>query len=194
MAGADTRAWLEEFLVERYRTMTGCTVVALLTRYTGTKPAEVEAILVGQGLDLLRQPVTLRFVRQAARSIVEEISHHRVGRLRDLFHPQTLEKVEKAAVGVLTSYLKSQIPAFLAGLDLKAIVKARIDAYSPKELVDMFQRVTMNNLQKIEIYGAVIGAVMGVFFGLANLRADAFWFIAVVLAFSIGLIRWAGRK
>lgn len=194
MAGGNTRDWLEEFLMERYRSAAGCTVAALLRRYSGMKPAEVEAILVGQGLDLLRQPVTLRFVRQVARSMVEEVSHYRVGRLRDHFHPQTLEKVEKAAVGVATSYLKSQIPAFLAGLDMKGIVKARIDAYSPRELVDMFQRVTMNNLQKIEIYGAVIGAVMGVFFGLANLRADAFWFIAGVLAFSIGLLRWAGRK
>ena len=126
--------------------------------------------------------------------MVDEISHYRVGRLRDFFHPQTLEKIEKAAAGVATAYLKNQIPAFLAGLELKGIVKARIDGYSPKELVDMFQRVTMNNLQKIEIYGAVIGAVMGVFFGLANLRADAFWFIAGVLAFFIGLLRWAGRK
>ncbi|MCL6559708.1 MAG: hypothetical protein K6U74_13115, partial [Firmicutes bacterium] len=70
----------------------------------------------------------------------------------------------------------------------------RIDSYSPKELVDMFQRVTLNNLQKIEIYGAVIGAVMGIFFGLANLRADAFWFIAGVLVLVIGLIRWGSRK
>lgn len=194
LAGPSVRAWLAEFLVGRHRALAGCTAASLVERYAGIGRAEVEAALAGQGISLLRQPVTLRFVRLAARSLVEEIAGHRIGRLRDRLSPATLEKIEATAVSLVTFYLKSQIPAFLAGLDLKGIVKTRIEAYSPKELVDMFQRVTMNNLQKIEIYGAVIGFIMGVFFGLANLRADAFWFITGVLAALIVLIRWGIRK
>ncbi|OPX89649.1 MAG: hypothetical protein A4E53_01464 [Pelotomaculum sp. PtaB.Bin104] len=190
LAGAGAQAWLGEFLLGRYRFMAGFTVAELCGRYTGVTPEKVEASLARHGLDLLRQPVTVRFVRLAARSLVEEIAKYPVGRLRDRFSPETLEKVEVMSAGMITAYLKNQIPSFLEELDLKTIVRTRIESYSTRELVDMFQRVTMNSLQKIEIYGAVIGAVMGVFFGLANLRSDAFWFIAALLAFIIGLIRY----
>lgn len=193
MGDPGVRTCLGEFMLGRYRVLAGCTVAELVDRFAGFGKAEVESALAGQGLSLLRQPVTLRFVRLAARSLVEEIAGYRIGRLGSRISPVTLEKIESTTVGLVSYYLKSQIPAFLAGLDLKDIVKSRIEAYSPKELVDMFQRVTMNNLQKIEIYGAAIGFIMGVFFGLANLRADAFWFITAVLAGMIALIRW-GRK
>jgi len=189
LAGAEVQAWLGGFLRDCYRALAGCTVAELGVKYAGVKPEEVEALLARHGLDLLRQPVTLRFVRLAARSLVEEIAAYRVGRLRDRLSPSALEKIETVLAGLVTAYLKSKIPAFLGGLDIKGIVKARIEGYSPGELVDMFQRVTMNNLQKIEVYGAVIGAAMGVFFGLANLYAGAFWFIAVVLAVILGFIR-----
>ncbi|MDF9409803.1 DUF445 family protein [Pelotomaculum isophthalicicum JI] len=190
LAGADAQAWLGEFLLGRYRAMAGCTVAELCGRYAGVTPEKAEASLAHHGLDLLRQPVTVRFVRLAARSLVEEIAKYPVGRLRDRFSGDTLEKVEVMIAGMITAYLKNKIPSFLEELDLKAIVRTRIESYSTSELVDMFQRVTMNSLQKIEIYGAVIGAVMGVFFGLANLRADAFWFIAALLAFVIGMLRF----
>ncbi|OPY57628.1 MAG: hypothetical protein A4E55_01556 [Pelotomaculum sp. PtaU1.Bin035] len=194
IAGADARNWLGEVLLGRYRDMAGCTLAGLAGRFTVIDPEELEALLASQGLDLLRQPVTRRFVRLAARSLVERIADYKVGRLRDRLSPAALEKIEDVSVELVTFYLKSKVPAFLDGLDLKEMVKARIDSYSPGELVAMIQRVTVNNLQKIEIYGAVIGTVMGVFFGLANLRADAFWFIAAVLAIMIGLIRWGSRK
>ncbi|OPX90153.1 DUF445 family protein [Pelotomaculum sp. PtaB.Bin117] len=190
LAGAGAQAWPNEFLLGRYRAMAGYTVAELCGRYAGVTPEKVEASLSRHGLDLLRRPVTMRFVRLAARSLVEEIAKYPVGRLRDRFSPETLEKVEVMSAGMITAYLKNKIPSFLEELDLKTIVKTRIESYSTRELVDMFQRVTMNSLQKIEIYGAVIGAVMGVFFGLANLRSDAFWFIAALLAFIIGLIRY----
>jgi len=189
LAGADARAWLGGFLLGRYRAVAGCTVAELWGRYAGVAPEKAEAALTRHGLDLLRQPVTIRFVRLTARSLVEEIAKYPVGRLRDRFSPDTLEKVEVMIAGMITAYLKNKIPSFLEELDLKTIVRTRIENYSTRELVDMFQRVTMNSLQKIEIYGAVIGAVMGVFFGLANLRADAFWFIASLLAFVIVMLR-----
>ncbi|OPX84938.1 MAG: hypothetical protein A4E54_02668 [Pelotomaculum sp. PtaB.Bin117] len=190
LAGAGAQAWLGEFLLGRYRAMAGYTVAELCGRYGGTAPGKVETSLARYGLDLLRQHVTVRFLRLAARSLVDEVANYPVGRLRDRFSPETLEKVEVMSAGMITTYMKNKIPSFLEELDLKTIVRARIESYSTHELVDMFQRVTMNSLQKIEIYGAVIGAVMGVFFGLANLRADAFWFIAALLAFVIGLLRF----
>jgi len=190
LAGAGAQAWLGEFLLGRYRALAGCTVAELCGRYAGVAPDKVEASLARHGLDLLRQPVTMRFVRLAARSLVEEIAAYPVGRLRDRFSPDTLEKVEVVSAGLITAYLKNKIPSFLEELDLEGIVRTRIESYSTRELVDMFQRVTMNNLQKIEIYGAVIGAVMGVFFGLANLRADAFWFIVAFMVFVIGILRF----
>ncbi|MDD3653670.1 MAG: DUF445 family protein [Desulfotomaculaceae bacterium] len=190
---AGVQDWLGESLMQRYNALSGSTVSELLARYAGLSPKEAEAALVRQSISLIRQPVTLRFVRMTARSLVDEIAAYRVGRLRDRFPPATLEKFEEVSAGLVAAYLKNKIPAFLEGLDLKGIVQSRIEDYSPRELVDMFQRVTMNNLQKIEIYGAVIGAGMGVFFGLANLHAGAFWFIAAVLVVVIGLIRWGSR-
>ncbi|MDD4169137.1 MAG: DUF445 family protein [Desulfotomaculaceae bacterium] len=194
LADAEMQSWLGRFLRDRYHAVAGCTLAELSVRYAGVEPQKAEALLLRQGLDLFRQPVTMRFVRLVARSLVEEISAYRVGRLRDHFSPDTINNIESVSTGLVTAYLKNKIPAFLEGLDLKGIVQSRIERYSPRELVDMFQRVTMNNLQKIEIYGAVIGAAMGVFFGLANLHAGAFWFIAAVLMVIIGLIRWGSRR
>lgn len=194
LAGAGMQSWLGEFLMDRYHSVAGCTLAELSVRYAGVEPQEAEASLVRHSLDLFRQPVTLRFVRLVARLLVEEIAAYRVGRLRDRFSPATMNNIESVSAGLVAAYLKNKIPAFLEGLDLKGIVQSRIEGYSPRELVDMFQRVTMNNLQKIEIYGAVIGAAMGVFFGLANLHAGAFWFISAVLLLIIGLIRWGSRR
>ncbi|OPX84336.1 MAG: hypothetical protein A4E53_04115 [Pelotomaculum sp. PtaB.Bin104] len=194
LAGAGMQAWLGEFLKGRYSALSGFTAEELLERYSGLRPQEVEAALLRQGIGLVRRPATIRLVRMTARSLIDEIASYPVGRLKDHLPPETLAKFEAVSVGLVSAYLKNKIPAFLEGLDLKGIVQGRIESYSPRELVDMFQRVTMNNLQKIEIYGAVIGAAMGVFFGLANLHAGAFWFIAGILILIIGLIRWESRN
>lgn len=194
LTGPQAQAWLRGICLERYRVLAGSTTAELCRRYAGVAPEKVEEALARHGLALLRRPVTARFVRLAARALVEEVAAYPVGRLRDRFSPGTLEKVETVAAGLITTYLKSKIPSFLGQLDLAGIVRTKIESYSTRELVDMFQRVTMNSLQKIEIYGAVIGAVMGIFFGLANLRADAFWFIAAVLVFVIGILRFLSVK
>lgn len=186
--------WLKEFIMERYRRLAGYPLADLADRYAGLRLEEVEKMLARQGFELMRQPATLRFVRLSARSLVEAFASYPVGRLRNRLHPDTLEKVEAAVADLVIAYLQSQIPAFLGGLDIKGIARTKIEGYSPKELVDMFRQVTMNNMQKIEIYGALIGAFMGVFFGLANLRGDAFWLISAALLLAAGLIRWGSRN
>lgn len=191
LAGAEAQVSLHRLLLNRYHAIAECTIAELWERYVGVAPEKVEALLVRYGFDLLRRPEAAGLVRQTAGALVEGVARYPLGSLRDLFTPETLAKAESSAAELLTAYLKRIIPSFLGEIDLQTIVRRKIESYSTGELVDMFQRVTMNSLQKIELFGAVIGAAMGVFFGLANLRADAFWFIAAVLAFIIGLLRFA---
>lgn len=193
-AGDGVREWLREFLMGQYRALSGHSLAGLAVHYSGLKQEYLETHLIKHGSDLINQPSTLRFVRLSVRALVEEFARYPVGRLKDRFHRETLERIEETGAVLVTSYLQNQIPAFLGGLDIKGIARAKIEGYSPKQLVGMFRQVTMNSMQKIEIYGALIGAVMGVFFGLANLRGDAFWLISAALVLVIGLLRWGSLK
>ena len=186
---ASTRAWLHEFLLERYKDLADQRLDELFRRYARLEPEQVEDRLAGYGINLLNRPGAVNILESVAGSLIDGITSYPIGRLSDRLAPETLTRIEETAVGMITSYLQNKVPAFLEQIDLKAIVKEKIESYSTKELVEMFQKVTMNSLQKIEIYGAVIGAVMGIFIGLANLHTEAFGITAAALAAIVILLR-----
>jgi len=191
--GDDARVWVESFLLDRYQDLADKRVIDICAKYLNLKPEEVEGGLTTYGIGLLNSPAAARLLESVANSLVDRAGDYPIGRLGDRFSKETLVKVEKKATALVTGYLKEKIPTFWGHMDIQAIVKGRISDYSSRELVVMFQKVTMNSLYRIEIYGGVIGAFMGLFFGLANMRTDAFWLVAAVLA-ALAVLLYFAKK
>ena len=183
---ASTKAWLEEFLLERYQTLAEKQLADLCQQYIRLSPTDVTDRLAEYGFTLLDKPTVAELLESAAGSFMDAVAAYPVGRFRDRLAPGTISRAESLATGVIISFIRSRVPAFLEQIDAKAIVQGKIESYSTGQLVEMFHKVTMNSLRKIEGYGAAIGAVMGVLIGLANLRADAFGItVAALLAVAV---------
>ena len=84
-------------------------------------------------------------------------------------------------VNGLTELIGNNMAKMVETANVSAIIEREIGAFSPERLVRLFKDVTLNSLAKIELWGAVIGAVLGCFFGLANAMPDFFWGVAAAL-------------
>ena len=184
-----TRAWAEAFLLDRYQALAAKTLTELGRQYARLEPAEISDRLAEHGFDLLRRPAVAELLETATASFIDGVAAYPVGRLKDRLAPATLTRAENLATATIVSLIRNKAPAFLEQIDAKAIVQGKIESYSTGQLVEMFHKVTMHSLGKIEGYGAAIGAVMGVLIGLANLRTDAFGITVVALLLVAFMLR-----
>lgn len=105
----------------------------------------------------------------------------RVGEAKNLLPAKYNTAIFIFLVNSLTELISANMARMVETADVSAIIEREIAAFSPEQLVRLFKDVTLNSLAKIELWGAVIGALLGFFFGLANAMPAFFWGIAAVL-------------
>ena len=158
------------------------TVAELAARYVGLQPAAITDFLSNQLLQYLARPATGShlaelipdLVRDALASSAASAAAPASGaasaaapaaglRLTDLLvlPPETAAAIDRYFAGRIIQLLGERLPAVIETLDIEALVVAKVDALNALEVERLLRGVIARHLKWINLFGALIGALIG---------------------------------
>ena len=151
-----------------YREQEAVTVAELAARYLGVQPASVADALSNLLLSALARPET-------AVRLAEQIPGMVSGALGDAaaagsatvqdvvsLAPDTALELDRFLARRSIAFLAERLPSVMATVDIEAMVVARVEALDACAVEQLLLTVMARHLKWVKLFGAVIGAAIGV--------------------------------
>lgn len=152
------------------------TVGELAARYLGLQPGAVADFLANQLLGYLARPETGQQIAElipalAGEALREADSAAATTTLAEAFAlpAATATRLDGVLTRWAIAFLGERLPAVMDTIDIQSLVVAKIDALDARQVEQLLLTVIARHLKWIKLFGAVIGAVIGLL--LIALRA-----------------------
>ena len=171
--GTEAAAALAVEAVQRWhRRHREATVAELAARYLGLQPAAVADFLANHLLAVLARPETARQITELVPALagggLEAAGTTTLAELVAL-PPAAAAQLDATVTRWAIGFLGERLPAVMQTIDVQSLVTAKIDALDTRQVEQLLLTVMARHLKWIKLFGAVIGAAIGVL--LIALRA-----------------------
>jgi len=113
-------------------------------------------------LTLLSRDDTARTINAILSSQIERLMIAPIGRLGDHVSEDSARRASEALVERITVAARERLPAAIAEFDVGSVVRKKVSEYPLEKLEALVLSVAQQHLKKIEIFGAIIGFLIGV--------------------------------
>lgn len=117
--------------------------------------------LAEQLLKILRDKPTLATLSRFLYEKLDELLHRPIGRLCDYIPEEIVAKGERAAAEQLRKVLQRETPKIVAAIDIRGLVREKVEEFSTEEVERLVVGVTGDQLKAITWFGAVLGFLIG---------------------------------
>jgi len=121
-------------------------------------------------LGLLSRDQTARTINAILSAQIERLLIAPIGRLGDHVSPTALQRASAALVERITQAARERLPVAIAEFDAGGLVRRKVSDYPIEKLEELVLSVAQHHLKTIELFGAIIGFLIGVG------QAIYFWF------------------
>jgi uncharacterized membrane protein YheB (UPF0754 family) len=128
-----------------------------------------KGFLVKGLIAIMSRPETVQTLNGILNAQVERMLVTPIGRLSDHIPANTIEQVSQVVAEQITALARERLPSALAEFDIGGIVRRKVADYPPDKLEKLVLSVAEQHLRTIEIFGAAIGFVLGIFQVIAAL-------------------------
>ncbi|MDQ3818899.1 MAG: DUF445 domain-containing protein [Acidobacteriota bacterium] len=119
-------------------------------------------------LTLFAREETARTINNILSAQVERLLVAPIGRLSDHVPEEAVHKMTAALAERITNAARERLPSAISDFDIGGIVRQKVAGYPVEKLEELVLSVAQQHLKTIELFGAVIGLVIGL--------AQAFYF------------------
>jgi len=151
-----------------YREQEEASVAELAARHLGVQPAAVADALSNLLLAALARPETAGRLAEQIPGMVSGALGDAAGAgsatVQDVVSvaPDTAQELDRFLARRSIAFLSDRLPSLLATVDVEAMVVARIDSLDPRSVEQLLLTVMERHLKWVKLFGAVIGAAIGV--------------------------------
>ena len=145
--------------VEGYRPRT---IAAALEELNPEAIDRAKSFLTRSLLSLLSRDDTARTVNAILSSQIERLLIAPIGKLGDHVSQHSVERASGALVERITFAARERLPIAIAEFDVGGLVRKKVSDYPLEKLEELVLSVAQHHLKTIELFGAVIGFVIGV--------------------------------
>ncbi len=124
-------------------------------------------------LGVLARDETARTINVILSAQIERLLVAPIGRIADHVPAQTVNEASAALTGRIVAASRERLPVAIQEFDIGGIVREKVSGYPVKKLEELVLSVAQQHLKTIELFGAVIGLLIGIF------QAFYFWYFAV---------------
>jgi len=151
------------------------TIRALLEHASPDSAARLKNFLSRALLGALAREDTARTINAILSAQIERLLVAPIGRISDHLPAQTVERASQSLTERITSAARERLPIAIKEFDIGRIVRAKVSNYPVEKLESLVLSVAQQHLRKIELFGAIIGLLLGlsqaIYFGIKYYRA-----------------------
>ncbi|HEV7842675.1 MAG TPA: DUF445 family protein [Pyrinomonadaceae bacterium] len=148
------------------------TLRALLEHANPDSAARLKSFLSKGLLSILSREETADTINNILSSQIERLLVTPIGRLGDSLPEQTIRNMSEALTDRITQAARERLPAAILEFDIGSIVRRKVADYPADKLEALVLSVAQQHLKTIELFGALIGLLIGVF------QAFYFWYFS----------------
>jgi len=154
-------------VVDRLRPQT---LGSVMQRLDSDSTGQAKRFLTRSLLSLLSRDDTARTINAILSAQIERLLIAPIGRLGDHVSKGTMERASSALVERITLAARERLPVAIAEFDVGGLVRKKVSDYPLAKLEELVLSVAQQHLKTIELFGALIGFIIGVG------QAIYFWF------------------
>ncbi|HKS28457.1 MAG TPA: DUF445 family protein [Pyrinomonadaceae bacterium] len=148
------------------------TLRAILEHANPDSDARLKNFLSKGLLTVLSREETAQTINNILSSQIERLLVTPIGRLGDSLPEQTIRSMGAALTDRITQAARERLPSAIQEFDVGGIVRRKVADYPADKLEALVLSVAAQHLKTIELFGALIGLVIGVF------QAFYFWYFS----------------
>jgi uncharacterized membrane protein YheB (UPF0754 family) len=148
------------------------TLRALLQHLNPESAQRLKSFLSKGLLHVLSREETARTINNILTSQVERLLITPIGRLSEQVPEAAVQRASAALTERITQAARERLPSAIAEFDIGRIVRQKVAGYPVEKLEELVLSVAQQHLKTIEIFGAVIGFVIGI------AQALYFWYLS----------------
>jgi uncharacterized membrane protein YheB (UPF0754 family) len=148
------------------------TLRALLEHANPDSAARLKNFLSKGLLTVLSREETAQTINNILSGQIERLLVTPIGRLGDSLPEQTIRNMSEALTDRITQAAREKLPTAIQEFDIGGIVRRKVADYPADKLEALVLSVAAQHLKTIELFGALIGLVIGVF------QAVYFWYFS----------------
>ncbi|HEX8557254.1 MAG TPA: DUF445 family protein [Pyrinomonadaceae bacterium] len=138
------------------------TLRALLEHARPDSAEQVKSFLARGLMAVLSREETGRMVNAILAAQIEKLLVRPIGRVGDLLPEEKVRRAAAALADRVESAARERLPAAIAEFDIGRIVQEKVSGYPITKLEDLVLLVAKQHLRTIELFGLLIGFVIGV--------------------------------
>lgn len=142
------------------------TLRALLQHLNPESAQRLKSFLSKGLLQVLSRDETARTINNILTAQVERLLISPIGRLSEQVPEAALRRASVALTERITQAARERLPSAIAEFDIGSIVRQKVAGYPVEKLEELVLSVAQQHLKTIELFGAVIGFMIGIVQGL----------------------------
>ncbi|HKP68793.1 MAG TPA: DUF445 family protein [Pyrinomonadaceae bacterium] len=119
-------------------------------------------------LNVVAREDTSKMINAMLATQIENLLSAPIGRLSDNISEDRLQAASDGFAETIIAAIREKLPDAIREFDVGGVVREKIDAYPIEKLEALVLSVAKDHLRKIELFGAVLGFILGV--------GQGFWF------------------
>ncbi|MFL6334018.1 MAG: DUF445 domain-containing protein [Pyrinomonadaceae bacterium] len=160
--GAELSTSVSAYLTDALERLKPHTLRALLEHARHDSPEELKRLLARGLVGVLAREETARTINAILASQVEKLLVRPIGRVGDLLPEEKVRRAADMLTERIESAARERLPHAIAEFDIGRIVEEKVSGYPIKKLEDLVLSVAKHHLRTIELFGLLIGFVIGV--------------------------------
>jgi uncharacterized membrane protein YheB (UPF0754 family) len=123
---------------------------------------KLKSFLTRSVINLLSREDTARTINAILSSQIERLLIAPIGRLGDHVPENSVQRASAALVQRITEAARERLPLAIAEFDVGGLVRKKVGDYPTEKLEALVLSVAQHHLKTIELFGAVIGFLIGI--------------------------------
>jgi uncharacterized membrane protein YheB (UPF0754 family) len=148
------------------------TLRALLQHLNPESAQRLKSFLSKGLIQVLSREETARTINHILTAQVERLLITPIGRLSEQVPEASIRKASAALTERITHAARERLPSAIAEFDIGQIVRQKVAGYPVEKLEELVLSVAQQHLKTIELFGAVIGFMIGI------AQALYFWYFS----------------
>ncbi|HEV2912058.1 MAG TPA: DUF445 family protein [Pyrinomonadaceae bacterium] len=159
--GAELQTTVSAYATDALERLRPHTLRALLQYISPESAPRLKSFLTKSLLGVVAREETARAINAILHAQIERLLAAPIGRLSDHISDATILRASSMLIERITTAARERLPAALAEFDIGGIVRRKVSDYPIPKLEELVLSVAQQHLKTIELFGAVIGLMIG---------------------------------